>query len=134
MKGTPNAATREIRSLAQGYGPAIVNRLAMMAGLAVDALGHSIKGAENETLQLAAMKELLDRGYGRATTIVSADEATMPASIEFCWQDAATSPATAARDGLTTATADQVARQNSAGGPTENEADVALPPAGVARH
>ena len=48
QKGTPNKVAADIRELAQGYGPAAINRLAMMAGLAVDALGQPIKGAESE--------------------------------------------------------------------------------------
>ena len=37
-------------------GPAAVNRLAMMAGLAVDAIGHPIKGAEKKrATQLASI-------------------------------------------------------------------------------
>ena|SRR5690242_17213113 len=133
QKGTPNKATVEIRTLAQDYGPAIVNRLAMMAGLAVDALGQPIKGAENEATQLAAMKELLDRGYGRATTILATDEAELPLSVEFCWQDATSQ---AASD-LPTTTAGEQLVHRTVTGPTQEDAgegSLALLPDGILRH
>ena len=54
-KGTPNKATAEIKSVAQKYGKDAVERLA-----------HLMKKAESEQAQVAACKELLDRGYGKA--------------------------------------------------------------------
>jgi hypothetical protein len=48
--------TADIREQAQAYGPAAINRLAMMAGLAVDALGQPITGAESEAAQLVAIR------------------------------------------------------------------------------
>lgn len=56
QKGTPNKVTREIKALAQKHGPAAIERLAQLA-----------VSAESETAQIAAIKELLDRGYGKAT-------------------------------------------------------------------
>src|SRR5690242_17820691 len=114
QKGTPNKATVEIRTLAQDYGPAIVNRLAMMAGLAIDALGHPIKGAENEATQLAAMRELLDRGYGKATTIISGDEPARPLAIDFRWADATMPSWPNTGDRPVTAAAERLARQGVA--------------------
>ena len=64
-RGTPNRITVDIRAAAQIYGPAAIERLALIAGLAVDARGQPIRGAENEATQLGALRELLDRGYAQ---------------------------------------------------------------------
>src|SRR5262245_49548756 len=54
-KGTPNKVTAEIKELAQQYGPEAIAELARPA-----------TKAESEAARVAAIKELLDRGYGRA--------------------------------------------------------------------
>jgi hypothetical protein len=54
-KGTPNKVTAEIKELAQNYGPEAIAELARLA-----------TKAESEAARVAAIKELLDRGYGRA--------------------------------------------------------------------
>src|SRR5262245_54567988 len=54
-KGTPNKVTAEIKELAQQYGPEAIAELARLA-----------TQAESEAARVAAIKELLDRGYGRA--------------------------------------------------------------------
>jgi hypothetical protein len=87
QKGTPNKATADIRELAQAFGLAAINRLAMMAGLAVDALGQPIKGAESEATQLAALNALLDRGYGKPTQPLEGDDDT-PHVVVFQWAKA----------------------------------------------
>ena len=69
-KGTPNKVTAEIRSLAQPYGPAIVRRFAELAGLV-----RGVRPSENEATVVAAMKELLDRGYGKPRQAVDLDVA-----------------------------------------------------------
>ena len=53
-KGTPNHATADIRELARVHGPAVIQRLV--------ALSHNPSGA----VAVAASRELLDRGYGKA--------------------------------------------------------------------
>ena len=63
--GTPNKATRDIRELAQVHSVEAVHELAKLAGLV-----EGIKGAESEQARIAALKELLDRGYGKATQAV----------------------------------------------------------------
>ena len=71
--GSVNKATAEIKGLAQQYGPAAIEKLAEMAGL----LQHKdAKPAESEQARVTAVKELLDRGYGKATQFLehSADE------------------------------------------------------------
>ena len=72
-KGKPNKATVEIKGLAQQWGPAAIEKLAEMAGLMTS---PDAKPAESEQAKVAAVKELLDRGYGKATQFLehSADE------------------------------------------------------------
>jgi hypothetical protein len=53
--GTPNKATADIKALAQVHGAKAVKELAR---LAVE--------AESESARVAAIKELLDRGYGKS--------------------------------------------------------------------
>lgn len=53
--GVPNKATQEIKALAQQYGP---DAMAELARLAAE--------AEGESARVAAIKEILDRGYGKA--------------------------------------------------------------------
>lgn len=55
LKGTPNKATGEIKELARSYAPAAMKELARL----------SVK-AESEQARVSAIKELFDRGYGRA--------------------------------------------------------------------
>jgi hypothetical protein len=58
-KGALNKATADIKAIAAEHGPAIITKLAELAGI--------IPGnpAELQTVQVQAMRELLDRGYGR---------------------------------------------------------------------
>lgn len=63
--GTPNKATRDIRELAQVHSTEAVKELAKLAGLV-----KGTKGAESEQARIAALKELLDRGYGKPTQAV----------------------------------------------------------------
>ena len=56
-----------LKELAQPYGPASIARLAMLAGL-TDA-----PGSESEATQLGALRELLDRGYGKPAQTIGAD-------------------------------------------------------------
>lgn len=58
--GDRNKVTREIKELCQSYGPEMVEGLVRLA-----------KGAESEAARVAAMKEVLDRGYGKAPQHVS---------------------------------------------------------------
>ena len=59
-KGTPNKATKDIKALAQVHGPD-----------AIKALAAIMKGADQPpAARVAAAKELIDRGYGRASQTV----------------------------------------------------------------
>jgi hypothetical protein len=66
--GSLNKVTREIKAAAQVFGPAGIQRLARLAGLVSGAAP-----AESEQTQVAAIRELLDRGYGKAAQSVTAD-------------------------------------------------------------
>lgn len=61
-KGTPNKATIEVRDLARQYAPGAVAELARLA-----------KEAESEQARVSAIKEILDRAYGKSTQPLSAD-------------------------------------------------------------
>lgn len=75
--GVPNKASGAIKELAQVYGPAAIARLAQLSGLTSD------PPAESEQTQLGAMRELLDRGYGKAAqAITGADGGAIRAVIE----------------------------------------------------
>jgi len=64
--GTPNKATAEIKEAAREFGPAAIARLAELSGLM-----PGTPGAESEQTQLGAMRELLDRGYGKAAQAIT---------------------------------------------------------------
>lgn len=65
-KGATNKIGRDIRVLAQQYGPDALLSLAILAGITppVKRL-PSVKPAENETVRKTAADSLLDRGYGK---------------------------------------------------------------------
>jgi hypothetical protein len=79
--GVPNKATADIKALARDYGPAAIRQLAELAGLT------SRPGVPNVAVRVAAMKELLDRGYGKATQLIGSDE-ERPLAIAFEWAPA----------------------------------------------
>jgi hypothetical protein len=82
-KGALNKATAELKELAQPYGPPSIARLALLAGL-TDA-----PGSESEATQLGALRELLDRGYGKpAQAIVGGDADSAPVALTFRWAEA----------------------------------------------
>lgn len=61
-KGVPNKATADVKALARDHAPAAVTELARL-----------MLGAESEAARVAAIKEILDRAYGKATTMVGGD-------------------------------------------------------------
>ena len=63
QKGTPNKATREIKAIAQPYGPEAIATLA-------EIMRHS----ESEPARVAAANALLDRGYGKPSQTVAVDQ------------------------------------------------------------
>ena len=58
--GTPNKATAEIKALAQAY---TADAMAELSRLAL--------GAESEQARVSAIKELFDRGYGKAAQAIT---------------------------------------------------------------
>lgn len=58
-RGTPNRATADIKALCQDHTEAAITELARLSLEAV-----------SEPARVAAIKELLDRGYGRAAQLV----------------------------------------------------------------
>jgi len=84
-QGRPKAAL-DITKLARQYGPAGVEMLAELAGLTPG------KVAEPDTARIAAIKELLDRGFGKATQVIAGD-VDRPVAIEFTWAPAAATQA-----------------------------------------
>jgi hypothetical protein len=64
ISGNPGGRPKvrgEVREMAREYGPLAVLKLAELGGLV-----EGRPGAENESARIAAIKELLDRGYGKA--------------------------------------------------------------------
>ena len=74
--GQKNKATLEIKELARAYGPRAIAELARLAGLTKEA------GSENEATRVTAIKELIDRGYGRPTQPISGDDSEPPVQLE----------------------------------------------------
>lgn len=60
--GTPNKATVEIKALAREYCADAMKELARLA-----------IGAESEQARVSAIKELFDRGFGKATQTIGGD-------------------------------------------------------------
>jgi hypothetical protein len=64
--GSPNKVTKDVRALAQQYGPDAILGLAILAGLAPPLKRlPTIKAALTEPVQRGAMDSLLDRAYGK---------------------------------------------------------------------
>jgi len=63
-KGTPNKTTREVRALAQEYGPSAIKVLAELM------LDDEQLGATRR----AAAVDLLDRGYGKPASVLQVDD------------------------------------------------------------
>lgn len=80
--GAPNKSTAEVKAIAQKFGPQAIKELAALAGLE----GDEVK-ASNEAARIAALKEVLDRAYGKpAQSVEHAGEGGEgPIKIEFSW-------------------------------------------------
>jgi hypothetical protein len=85
-KGTPNRATSDLKALAQPYGAPAIAELARLGGLTAKA------GAMHEATRVAALRELLDRGYGRSTQHVAGDADAGPVHYTFSWAPATPEP------------------------------------------
>ena len=60
-KGTPNFVTRELKEICRQEAPTLVKELIRLA-----------TSAESEAVRVAAIKEMFDRGFGRATQPIEA--------------------------------------------------------------
>jgi len=60
--GVPNKATREIKDAARVYGPEAIERLWELSA-----------AADSDAAKVAALKEILDRGYGKASQVIAGD-------------------------------------------------------------
>lgn len=70
-KGTPNKMTADVKEIAKGYGEEAIRLLVKMAqddGVAPAA-------------RVAAIKEILDRGYGKSKQIIAGDEDSPPIQV-----------------------------------------------------
>jgi hypothetical protein len=81
--GRPKRETREMSAYAREFGVAGISMLAEMAGLKPGG-----KLAEPDTARVAAIRELLDRGFGKATQLITGDP-ERPLAVEFSWAPAA---------------------------------------------
>lgn len=61
-KGVPNKATAELKAIAQSHAPEAIETLLVL-----------MRRTDNPATQLGAVKELLDRGYGKATQLIAGD-------------------------------------------------------------
>ena len=73
-KGTPNQATAEVRILCREHVPNVIAELARLA-----------LNAESEGARVAAIKELLDRGFGKATQPIDGDGEGGAIKVEVSW-------------------------------------------------
>lgn len=71
-KGTPNKITADIKALAQLYGAD-----------AIDTLAEIMKNEEcPPAARVAAVKELLDRGFGKSTQLIAGDPDMPPIGVK----------------------------------------------------
>jgi hypothetical protein len=80
--GSISKTTAELKTLAQQHGAAIITKLAELAGVLPG------NAADSHAVQVQAMRELLDRGFGRSTQPLSGDTEAAPLNITFHWADA----------------------------------------------
>jgi hypothetical protein len=73
-KGSVNKATADIRLLAGKYGPEALKELFRLA-----------KEAESESARVSAIKEILDRGFGKSPQPLSGDPDGHPIALQVSW-------------------------------------------------
>ncbi len=66
-KGSTNKSTQELRDLCRKHAPE-----------AIKSLLHLAANAVSEQAKIAAIKEILDRGYGKSTTIIGGEDGAKP--------------------------------------------------------
>lgn len=70
--GTPNKITTEVRDLARQHGAKVIDELARLA-----------TAAQSEQARVAAIKELLDRAYGKAPQALTGDSGEGPVILQI---------------------------------------------------
>jgi hypothetical protein len=110
-QGRPKVVA-EIRDAARHYGSDCIAQLVRMAGI------NGTRGAANEAVRLGAVRELLDRGFGKATQHIAGDEQAAPMAFDFRWADA--TPKQAASAEPVESAAEQLVRQGIAGSVQED--------------
>ena len=70
-KGVPNKATADIKAACQKHGPALVKVLV------------ALSKSEDERIVLGAVKELLDRGYGKSPQPMTGGDGEGPAIVRI---------------------------------------------------
>ncbi len=69
-KGIPNKATAELKGMAREY---TVEALETLVGV--------MRDGESDAAKVAAAREVLDRGYGKASQVISGDEDGGPIEV-----------------------------------------------------
>jgi hypothetical protein len=77
--GAANKIAHDVRALARDYSGDAIVELAKLAGLVPD---HP--PAQSEQARIAALKELLDRGHGKAPQSVDVTVARRPLKSQRC--------------------------------------------------
>ena len=76
--GVPNKATAEIKALAQKHGPEALKELVRLA-----------KNGKMEATRVSAIRELLDRAYGKSPqAIIGGDDDSEPIKHLVSWLNA----------------------------------------------
>jgi hypothetical protein len=75
--GIPNKATADCKACAHKYGPAAIKELAKLAGLLPGGKGKAV----SEQAQIAACREILDRGYGKPSQPLTGEGGEGPVHI-----------------------------------------------------
>jgi hypothetical protein len=70
--GTPNKITTEVRDLARQHGAKVIDELARLA-----------TAAQSEQARVAAIKELLDRAYGKSPQAFTGDSGEGPVMLQI---------------------------------------------------
>ena len=73
-KGSVNKATATIREMARKYAPE-----------ALQELGRLALSADSEAAKVAAIKEILDRAYGKSPQPLDGDGEGSPVRVEIGW-------------------------------------------------
>jgi hypothetical protein len=74
VRGVPNKATADIKALAQVHAATAMTELARLA-----------TAAESEAARVAAIKELFDRGFGKARQPITGDDDAPPIQQVIRW-------------------------------------------------